>query len=187
MDIRNHNAEFGHSLAQTAPFNEAPEERWYAAHTSANHEKSVASQLRVREVEHFLPTYSSIRRWKDRRVTLERPLFPGYVFVRMALCDRLRVLQTPGVARLVGFNGVPTPLPQEDIEGVRKGLVSGIRVEPHAFLTVGRRVRVCTGPLDGMKGIIVRRKNGSRLVISLESIRRAMAVDMDSEDVMSID
>src|SRR5580700_8237318 len=86
--------------------------RWYAAYTSANHEKRVAEQLGVREVEHFLPLYSSVRRWKDRRVMLELPLFPGYVFVRMALRDRLQVMQIPGIARLVGFDGTPSALPE---------------------------------------------------------------------------
>src|SRR5437016_7105380 len=81
--------------------------QWYAAYTSANHEKRVSEQLGMREVEHFLPLYPSVRQWKDRRVKLDMPLFPGYVFVRMALRDRLQVLQVPGVARLVGFDGTP--------------------------------------------------------------------------------
>src|SRR5882724_10943079 len=96
---------------------------WYAAYTSANHEKRVAEQLGVRLVEHFLPVYESVRRWKDRRMKLELPLFPGYIFVRLALCDRLQVLQVPGVAKLVGFNGTPTALPQEEIDALKKGLV----------------------------------------------------------------
>src|SRR5215469_17978008 len=91
---------------------EAPAERqWYAAYTSANHEKRVAQQLTWRSVEHFLPVYESVRRWKDRRVPLQLPLFPGYVFVRLALRDRLRVLAVPGVARVVGFDGRPTVVP----------------------------------------------------------------------------
>src|ERR1700687_5371706 len=78
---------------------------WYVAYTRANHEKRVTEQLLQRSVDHFLPLYESVRRWKDRRVTLQLPLFPGYVFVRLALCDRLKILQVPGVARLIGFNG----------------------------------------------------------------------------------
>src|SRR5712671_5761651 len=89
------------------------EQHWYAAYTCAQHEKRVAAELRMREVEHFLPLYSSVRRWKDRRVQLELPLFPGYVFVRLALLDRLCVLQVPGVARLVGFGCLPQALPDE--------------------------------------------------------------------------
>jgi transcription antitermination factor NusG len=80
---------------------------WYVAYTSANHEKRVTEQFLQRSVDHFLPLYESVRRWKDRRVTLQLPLFPGYIFVRLALCDRLKILQVPGVARLIGFNGQP--------------------------------------------------------------------------------
>src|SRR5437867_5107901 len=88
--------------------------RWYAAYTSANHEKRVSEQLGLREVESFLPMYQSVRRWKDRIVKLEMALFPGYVFVRIALRDRLQVLEIPGVARLVGFRGTPVALPTEE-------------------------------------------------------------------------
>src|SRR5690242_7967251 len=87
------------------------DQKWYATYTSANHERVVACQLDARGIERFLPTYSSVRRWKDRRVILQLPLFPGYIFVRMALQDRSTVVQIPGVARLVGFNGTPTALP----------------------------------------------------------------------------
>src|ERR1700740_156313 len=83
---------------------------WYAVYVCANHEKRVARQLEQRKVEHLLPLYETIRRWKDRRVRWQSPLFPGYVFVRLALRDRLQVLQIPSVVRLVGFNGYPTPL-----------------------------------------------------------------------------
>ena len=179
-----YNAEFGRVLARNAPLNEAYfEQKWYAAYTSANHERSVAAQLGVRGVEHFLPTYSSVRRWKDRRVTLNLPLFPGYVFVRMAMRERAVVVQVPGVARLVGFNGGPTPLPVEEIEGLKRGLVSGMRAEPHPFLTAGRRVRVKSGPLAGTEGILVRRKNFERFVISLELIQRAVAVELSGADL----
>src|SRR5579864_1740010 len=96
--------------------------RWYAAYTCANHEKRVAAEMGARDVEHFLPLYSSVRRWKDRRVKLELPLFPGYVFVRLALCNRLRVAQIPSVVRLVGFGGLPIALPDTDMEIMRSGL-----------------------------------------------------------------
>src|SRR6267378_5822400 len=98
------------------------EPRWYAAYTCANHEKRVREQLEQRSVESFLPLYETVRRWKDRRMRLQMPLFPGYVFVRMVLMDRLRVLQVPSVVRLVGFNGHLSPLLDEEIEGLKKGL-----------------------------------------------------------------
>ena len=159
------------------------EPRWYAAYTCANREKRVAEQLGVREVEHFLPLYSSVRRWKDRRVMLELPLFPGYVFVRMALRERLQVQTVPGVARLVGFDGTPAALPDEEIGALRTSLGDAVRAEPHPYLTAGRRVRMKSGPLAGMEGVLLRRKGSFRLVISIELIQRSVAVDADAADV----
>ena len=161
-------------------------ERWYAAYTSAHHEKRVAEQLKVRHVEHFLPTYSSLRRWKDRRVQLELPLFPGYVFVRMAMCERLPVLQIPGLARLVGFDGTPAALPDEDIEALRTSLATGLRAEPHPFLTVGRKVRLKSGPLAGLEGILVRKKRRARFVVSVDLIQRSIAVEVDEADLRPV-
>jgi transcription antitermination factor NusG len=159
---------------------------WFAAYTSANREKRVAEQLAQRSVEHFLPLYASTRQWKDRKMRLQFPLFPGYVFVRIALPDRLEVLNVPGVAKLVGFNGIPTPLPQEEIDALRISLASGVRVKPHLYLTVGRRVRVKAGPLAGLQGILVKRKNRARFVVSIELITRSMAVEIDEADLEAI-
>jgi transcription antitermination factor NusG len=156
---------------------------WYVASTSANHEKNVAEQLGLRKVEHFLPLYNSVRRWKDRRVALAMPLFPGYVFVRLALRDRLQVLQVPGVAKLVGFNGLPAALPQEEIDALRISLASGVRVEPHSNLTAGRRVRVMSGPLAGTIGVLVKRKNKTWFVLSVELIQRALAIEIRGTDL----
>jgi transcription antitermination factor NusG len=153
---------------------------WYAASTSANHEKRVAEQLTRRSVEHFLPVYQVVRRWKDRRVMLQLPLFPGYIFVRLALHDRLKVLQVPGVVKLVGFSGTPSALPQEEIDALRTSLAAGVRAEPHPYLVVGRRVRVKSGPLTGMEGILKRKKNQDRLVISLDMILRSVAVEVSA-------
>jgi transcription antitermination factor NusG len=156
---------------------------WYVASTNANHEKNVAEQFGLRKVEHFLPLYNSVRRWKDRRVTLHMPLFPGYVFVRLALRNRLQVLQVPGVAKLVGFNGLPAALPQEEIEALRTSLAGGVHVEPHPYLTAGRKVRVKNGPLAGMEGILVKKKNKTRFVISLDLILRSVAVEVEGNEV----
>jgi transcription antitermination factor NusG len=153
---------------------------WYAAYTWANHEKRVAQQLSVRSVEHFLPLYESVRRWKDRRVQLQLPLFPGYVFVRLALRDRLQVLEIPSVARLVGFNGAPTPLPDAEIEALKAGLAGGVRAVPHPYLKVGRRVRITSGPFEGLEGILIRRKNELRFVISIDLIQRSILLQIDS-------
>src|SRR5260370_20053729 len=159
------------------------ERRWYAASTFANHEKRVAGQVHGRAVEHFLPLYSSVRRWNDRRVQLQMPLFPGYVFVHLALRDRLRVLEIPSVARLVGFGGPPVALPDDEMEAMRIGLASQLRAEPHPYLKVGRRVRVVGGPLAGLEGRITRKKKQLRFVISLDLIMRSVAVEMDAADL----
>jgi transcription antitermination factor NusG len=162
------------------------EARWYAAYTSANHEKRVSEQLGVREVEHFLPLYASLRRWKDRRVKLALPLFPGYVFVRTALLSRLQVLQVSGVVRLVGFDGSPAALPEDEIEALRTSLRDGLRAEPHPYLTKGRRVRVLAGPLAGLTGILLRRKSGARFVVSVDLIQRSVAVELSEADLIGV-
>ena len=162
------------------------EQHWYAAYTRAQHEKRVAAELGVRAVEHFLPLYTSVRRWRDRRVTLDLPLFPGYVFVRLALRDRLRVVQIPSVVRLVGFNGLPAALPDEEMEILRSRLCQSLRAEPHPFLTVGRRVRITGGPFAGLEGMLKRKKSSLRVVVSVELIQRSVAVDVDIADVEAI-
>jgi transcription antitermination factor NusG len=160
--------------------------RWYAAYTCANHEKRVCEQLTQRRLASFLPVYESVRRWGDRRMRLQLPLFPGYVFVRIPLVDRLHVLQVPGVVRLVGFNGCPSPLPEEEIEGLKAGLAAGVVAEPHPFLTVGRRVRIMGGPLEGRQGILLRRKGSLRVVLSIELIMRSVVVEVDESNVEPI-
>jgi len=162
------------------------EQRWYAAYTSANHEKRVVLQLGQRCVEHFLPLYDSVRWWKDRKMHLQLPFFPGYVFVRLALRDRLQVQQVPGVAHLVGFDGTPAALPDEEIETLRASLERGVRAEPHLYLTAGRRVRLKSGPLTGMQGILVRRQGNFRVVISIELIQRSLVVHVDAADVETV-
>lgn len=162
------------------------EKHWYVLYTCANHEKHVAAEIKVRDVEHFHPVYSSVRRWKDRRVNLELPLFPGYVFVRLALRDRLRVLQIPGVVRFVSFNGQPAALPDDEMDTLRFGLSQSLHAEPHPFLTVGRRMRITGGPFAGLEGILKRKKSGLRVVVSLDLIQRSVAVDVDAADVQAL-
>lgn len=167
---------FGEMTALSAEY---VEPRWYALQTCANHEKRVEAQLRERTIEAYLPLYGSMRRWKDRRVHLELPLFPGYVFVRLASCDRLRALQTPSAVRLVGFGNQPAPLPDHEIDALRQGLTQQLHIEPHPYLKIGHRVRVRTGPLAGLVGILVRKKNSSRFVISLDLIMRSVVTEID--------
>lgn len=157
---------------------------WYALHTLANHEKVVARQLDVRALECFLPLYEKMSRWKDRHVKVQLPLFSGYVFVRMALSEKLRAVQVPGVVRLVGFGGQATPIDGEEMEALQRSLGGGGRfAEPWPYLTVGRRVRIKSGPLVGLQGILVRKKGKFRFVLSVDLIQRSIVADVDMADV----
>ena len=157
------------------------ERSWYAIHTRSRHEKSVSTQLLGKEIETFLPLYRTVHRWRNGRHRVELPLFPGYAFVRIAPTDRLEVLKVPGVVRLVGFNGTPTPLEDEEIEGLRRALSAGVGAAPHPYLRVGRRVRITAGPLAGREGILVRRQGTTRVVLSIDLIQRSVLVDVEAE------
>jgi transcription antitermination factor NusG len=159
---------------------------WYAVQTSARHEKRVHQRFVERSVESFLPLYETINRWKDRKVRVQLPLFPGYLFVHLDIADRLNVLQVAGVARFVNFGGAAIPVPSADVESLRAGLIGGIRVEPHPYLKVGRRARVKFGPLRGMIGILLRKKNLERFVISLDMIQRSIAVEIDAAQLEQV-
>lgn len=160
-----------------------PDAPWYAAYTSPRHEKYVADQLLKRQIGSFLPLYSSVRRWKDRRKRLELPLFPGYVFVQMTDLNRLDILRLPGVVQLVCFQGKPAVIAPAEIEGLRRGTNGSIVVQPHPYLKEGRRVRIVSGPMTGTEGIFVRRKHHARLVISISLIQRSVAMEIGEADV----
>ena len=146
----------------------------------------MAAQLEALGFKHFLPLYRSRRNWKDRRVFLDLPLFPGYVFARFEFTERVRVLQARGVVRVVGSNGHACPLAESDIQALRAGITGALRFEPHPYLSVGARVRILHGPLAGMTGILVRRKNGCRVVLSVDLIARSVAVEVDAADIERI-
>jgi transcription antitermination factor NusG len=168
----------------TVPFQDADfQARWYAAWTRSRHEKAVASECQRRAIETFLPVYETLRQWKNGRHRVSLPLFPGYAFVRIALKDRLSVLKVPGVVRLVGIDGTPTALDDQEVEGLRHAMALGLRAEPHPFLTVGRRVRITAGPLAGCAGILVRRKGNLGVVLSVHLIQRSVLVETDAASV----
>jgi transcription antitermination factor NusG len=156
---------------------------WYALYTAPRHEKYVAELIDRQGIACYLPLYRSVRRWKDRRKELLMVLFPGYVFVQMALQNRLRVLQLPGAVRLLSFNGQPAVLPDHEIEALRDRLSGAGKIEPHPYLSVGRHVRVRSGPLKGLEGIIQRSKDRCRIVISIHLIMRSVAVEVDDCDL----
>jgi len=156
---------------------------WYALYTAPRHEKSVAWQIEQHGISCFLPVYRSVRRWKDRRKELDLVLFPGYVFVQIELRDRLQVLRLPGAVRLVSHQGQPAALREDEIETLRNRLAGAGRIEPHPYLHEGRRVRVRRGPMQGLEGIIVRRKDRCRIVFSMDLIMRSIAVEVDEPDL----
>jgi transcription antitermination factor NusG len=159
---------------------------WYAAYTKPCHEKRVAEHLGVRSVDFFLPLYRSTRRWNNGcTVTLEIPLFPNYVFVHILSRDRLRVLELSSVISIAGNNHEPTPLPDEDIERLRSGLLQ-VNAEPHPVVSVGERVRIRSGPLKGLHGIVSRRKNQFRVVLTLDLIMKSVAVEICTDDTEPI-
>jgi len=159
---------------------------WYAGYTASRHEKRVAEHFAQRGVEHFLPLYQTIHRWNNGRHRVQLPLFPSYIFVRIALRDRLRVIEVPGFVRLVGFNSLPYPLPEADINKMKEALSKGVLAEPYPYLTGGTRVEIRNGPLQGMTGILLRRQNNCRVVISVDLIMRSMAVEVEASDVVPV-
>jgi transcription antitermination factor NusG len=156
---------------------------WYAVYTRSRHEKTVAEQLVHKSVDHFLPLYETVRKWKSGRFKVHLPLFPGYLFVHIPLRERLQVLQVPGVVQLVGSSGVPLALPQAEIETIRDAMSKGLQAHPHPYLKVGSRVRIIRGPLEGLHGILLRKKGKLRLVVSVELIMRSISIDVDASEV----
>ena len=171
--------EKGEALAQIELIRDVDRRpHWYVAYTLPRHEKVVADRLLDQDVETYLPLHSSVRDWNHRRVEVELPLFPGYVFVKMIITNRVRVLAQPGVIRLVSFNGSATALPDGEVERLRSSLAVW-KAEPYPFLAAGKQVRIKSGPFAGMVGRIIRRKGRMRLIVSLDFIQRAIQLEMD--------
>jgi transcription antitermination factor NusG len=158
----------------------------YALHTKYQHEKAVARIHTQKRFDIFLPLYDAAHRWKDRTKQLSLPLFPCYVFIQGGLDRRLEVLNTPGVFGFVGWSGRAAAIPEAEIEAVLRMIESSLKVEPHPFLKCGDWVRVKSGPLQGIEGILVRKKNLFRLVLSVEMLQKSVAVEVDVTAVESL-
>jgi transcription antitermination factor NusG len=166
---------------QIAPHEQS--QQWFAAYTTPRHEKVVTRQLGVRHIECFLPLYTSVKRWKNGcRVATERPLFPGYVFVHIPRRSSVKVLQVPGVVSIVSSGREPSPLPACEIESLRTG-IRRLRCEPYPYLVLGEKVRIISGALEGMVGVLVRRKNNFRVVLTLDLIMQNVAVEIGMEEI----
>ena len=159
--------------------------KWFVLFVRSNQEKKTALRLKEFEVEYFLPVYRSVRQWKDRRVTLEMPLFPGYVFVHLPLAERSRILTLPNVVGLVGNKSFPSVVAEEEIAWVRRAVEHG-NASPHSYLTVGQRVAIISGPLSGMRGILLRHQNNTRVVVTIDSISRGFVVEVDVSSLRPI-
>ena len=155
---------------------------WHVLHVVANHEKQVARHLSIRSVEHYLPLYTERSRWTDRIVTIERPLFLGYVFVQLTPQNKLPLISTPGVIRLLGNydNGIVT---SDEISRIRQGLESGCILRPHPNVQVGTPVRVREGAFAGVEGIVTQLRQRCKVVISLAAVEQSFSLEIDLCDV----
>ena len=156
---------------------------WYAVYTRHQHEKTVARNLTTKGFETLLPLYQVRRRWQDRVKWLTLPLFPCYVFVRGNLERRLDIITTPGLHTFVLSAGQPASIPPAEIDAIRQSAESGVSVEPHPFLKSGEWVRVKSGPLEGIQGMLVRKKSQSLLVLSVAMLGKSAAVEIDAFEV----
>src|SRR5438270_1054565 len=159
---------------------------WFAVQTRTRYEHFAAKQLVGRGYDVFLPFYYCNRRWSDRMQELEVPLFPGYLFSRFNLFDRLPILTTPGVIQIVGNGKTPIPVDEEEVVALQAAVKTGLPRHPWPFLKVGQRVRVEYGPLSGLEGFLLNFKGRYRLVLSVSLLQRSVAVEVDSAWVTSI-
>jgi len=172
-------------VVNPVPVVAADSENWYALHTRPRHEKLVVQRLAERSVETFLPLISEVHRWSDRKKKVQLPLFSCYVFARFVpnRLERLQVLRVAGVLGLVGTRGEGTPIPDTQIDAVRALIDGAVPWTSHPFLKIGQRVRIRSGALDGLEGILVSRNGSDTLVISVDAIQRSLAVRVEGYQV----
>jgi transcription antitermination factor NusG len=175
----------GFSESSVCPVAGLAAEQWFAVQTRARHEKVVARQACERGITTFLPLVRSVHRWSDRSKAVDLPLFGCYLFVKLAPTneDRVRVLRVDGVLRFVGVRGLGVPIPEEQIHAVQKALEEQLPCCSYPFLKVGQRVRVRSGALNGVEGILVARSGVHSLVISLDAIQKSLSIRIEGYDV----
>jgi transcription antitermination factor NusG len=161
----------------------APSMNWYAIHTRSRHEKAIASRLNVQATETFLPLHRTRHTWKNGvHADVDVPLFPCYLFVKISIHDRLRLLQMQGVLGFAATSTRPIAIPNEEIALLRSA-TEKFKAEPHPYLNLGDWVRIIAGPLAGMEGILTRRKHEYRVVLSIETIMRSIAVEVSEFEI----
>ncbi len=160
--------------------------KWFAVQTRHHHEKRVAERLQAVETETFLPVHCSVHRWKNGvRAQVETPLFPSYLFARFRSTERMQVLRDPGVLSLAASSSAPTPISDDEILFLRQ-VAEKVKVEPHPFLAIGERVRIMVGPLTGLEGFLVRKKQELRVVVSVQAIMRSVAIEISEFDIAPV-
>lgn len=161
-------------------------DRWYALQLRSRWENSTAAMLSSKGYQTFLPIYKTLKRAADRSRYILAPLFPGYLFCRFNVCDRLPVLITPGVISVVGIGRVPAPVEESEIEAIQRMVSTGMRVEPCPYLEVGQLVRISDGALSGIEGVLTSFKGTQRIVVSISLLRRSVALEIDRSVVTPV-
>ena len=157
--------------------------QWYALWTRSRHEQVVREQLQQKHVDVFLPTVTKWSRWKDRKKKIDWPLFPGYCFARFNALERLPILKCTGVVSIISFEGEPAPIPEHEIDGIRRLVESDLAYDPCPMIREGMMVEVTHGPLRGVVGRLVRKNEKARLVLSVDLIGQGVSVEVDAADV----
>ena len=161
-------------------------DHWYALQVRPRFEKHVQAHLEDKGYEVFYPTYTATRQWSDRVKSLSLPLFPGYVFSRFDVHARLPILITPGVNQVVGAGKTPITVDESELSAIRRVIESGVAAQPWPFLKVGETIRIETGPMEGLTGIVTRIKSAYRLVVSVSLLMRSVAVELDSQWIQPV-
>jgi len=171
------------SISLKLDINSSEDQSWWAIYTRHQHEKTVADMLSTKGFDVFLPSYDSMRRWKDRNKLISLPLFPCYVFVKGGHERKLQVVSTPGVHMILYHGDRVATIQESEMEAIRAVVQARCRVEPHPFLKCGQRVRVLRGPMEGVEGILTRKKNLVRLILSVAMLAQSVAVEVNAIDV----
>jgi len=175
------------NLATCSPESASTQFPWYAVQCWLRKESMIAAQLEGQGFACFLQKYKSLREWSDRKKEVEQPLFPGYLFCRFDYTQRRPVVVTPGVLQVVGCGRTPTPIEDREIEAIQIAVASGVPGQPWPYLEVGEKVRIHTGKLSGLEGILVNFKGNHRVVLSVTLLQRSVALEVDLAWVASLE
>jgi len=159
---------------------------WYALQVWSRKEAYVLAHLEGQGYEAFLPTRRIQKKWSDRKMELQQPLFPGYLFCRFDFQNRRPLVMTPGVVQIVGYNRQAIPVDENEIKALQALVASGVPNQPSPYLEIGEQVRIDSGPLRGMEGILVEFKGDQRLILSVTLLQRSLAVELDCASVISL-